>query len=400
MLVPSFLFGDAREVREGVARAITSFKRGATLEDISEDSGFVDLTEHPESLIWMDRAWSLRAADARDFRAVALTYAIFSNRRLSFEASNELRERSVNYLGRSSWGTALLNSGQAKVWQTAHPMVPLRPSRRAYIATLAGTLEHWDTLVGLGARYYSGGVRIRTFPETQPAYGGLLAGLGVDVRTGQGRWRDIREACGDGTLLRRLRMDDSFWDAFVRGAQARFRTPELLPENIEEIARLCEQGSSQKAHWEFLRAQRGPLATEEILSKLVADDNLDALMMIYVHALDDMERATALYEQHVETRSELRWAADRVARHVAKRDPVGTAATFFASADRVAASLDDRQAVGLVLASLDQARDALFDAGLQDEWHRRLHSFSKAHETKRRIIKALHTAYGAHDRAD
>jgi hypothetical protein len=400
MLVPGFLFGNAREVRAGVGRAITSLKRGATLQDICEESGFVDLAQHPESLIWIDRAWSLRAAAARDFRAVAFTYAIFVNRRLPFEASNELREQSVEYLGQSPWGTLLLNSGQAMVWQTAHPMVPLRPSRRAYIATLAGTLQHWDTLIGLGARYYSGGVRLKTFPETLPAYGGVLADLGFDVRTGQTRWRDIREVCGDGALLQRLRTDDAFWDACVRDAQTRFRTPELLPENIEEIARLCEQGSSQKAHWEFLRAQRGALATEAALSKLVASNKLGALLVIYVHALDDMERATALYQQHAETDWELRWAADRVARYVAKRDPVGAATACFASAERAAVSVDDRQAVGLMLAALDQAREALVDAGLHNEWQWRLDLFSKAHGTKRRIMKALNTAYGAHRRGD
>src|SRR5688572_13007191 len=106
MLVPSFLFGTARQVRAHVGKVITRV---------------------------------MRSSEARDYRAVVFTNAVFDASRIPFERSNAIREECVEYLSDSPWGTALLNSGQAGVWQTALPLRPLRPSRRAYVATLAGT---------------------------------------------------------------------------------------------------------------------------------------------------------------------------------------------------------------------------------------------------------------------
>lgn len=397
MLVPGLLFGTAREVQASVGRAVTRLKRGATLQHVCEESDFVDLTAHSESLIWMDRArFSWRGTDARDFRAATFTYAVCLNHRIPLEVRNALQEECVDYLSLSPWGTLVLNSGQGRAWQTLYPF---RPSRRAYIATLAGTLQHWDALMGIGARYY-GVIATRTFPETLPAYGFLLADLGVDTRTMTGRWSDIREACDGGNLLQRLRTDDAFWDAFVRSAQTRNRAPELLAENVEEIARLCEEGSWRKPHWDFLRAQRGADAVEKALAKVIARNDVNILLGVYIHVLGDMARAAPLYQQHAESDLGLKWAADRVASYVAKRDPVAAAAACFVSAQNAAVSPDRQQAIGLMLAALDEAQDTLVDAGLQSEWHRRLEAFSNAHRASRTIAKALKTAYGARRRGD
>jgi len=141
MLVPSFLFGTATEVRANVAKALTQLRRGASLEEICEKSGRVDLREHPEGAVWIHSKWVLRSADARDFRAVLLTMAVFDSDRIPFDKSNELRETSVDYLSHSPWGSVLLNSGQGGVWFTALPLRPYRPSRRGHVAILRGT-EH------------------------------------------------------------------------------------------------------------------------------------------------------------------------------------------------------------------------------------------------------------------
>src|SRR5260370_38522168 len=75
MLVPNFLFGEAREVRANVGKAITRLKRGATLQDICESSGKMELGHYPESFIWIERAWVFRSSHERDYQAV-----LFNNR--------------------------------------------------------------------------------------------------------------------------------------------------------------------------------------------------------------------------------------------------------------------------------------------------------------------------------
>jgi hypothetical protein len=382
MLVPGLLFGTAREVQSSVGTVLTRLKRGATLQRICEESDFVDLAEHPESLIFMDRVRSFwRASDVRDFRAATFTYALCFNHRIPFEVSNALREQSVDYLSLSPWGTVVLNSGQARAWQTLAPVPTKPPGLHCNPCRNAEPLGHAQ---GFGARY-CGPVTNRTFPETLPAYGLVLADLGVDPKTSPGRWSDIRQACDNGNLLQRLRTDDAFWEEFVRSAQIRNRAPELLAENVEEIARLCEEGSWRKPHWDFLRAQRGTQAVQEALAKVIARNDVNILLGVYIHVLGDMARAAALYQQHADSDWELKWAADRVASYVAKQDPRAAAAACFVSAEKAVVLPDRQQAIGLMVAALDEAQGTLVDAGLQCEWHQRLDAFSKAHRGSRAI---------------
>src|SRR5215471_14399369 len=101
MLVPSFLFGSAQEVRANVRKAVTRLKRGETLQELCESSDKIDLADHPESLIWVDTKWVLRPQKSRDYRAVLLTNEIFFASELSFDQRNALREASVSYLSAS-----------------------------------------------------------------------------------------------------------------------------------------------------------------------------------------------------------------------------------------------------------------------------------------------------------
>ena len=219
MLVPDFLFGTAKDVRSNVAKVVTRLRRGATLEAICEAAGRVDLAEHPDSLAWIERAWVLRPSAANDYRAVLLTNCLFDSSRIPFERSNAIREESVEYLSASPWGTVILNSGQVAAWHMALPLRPLCPSRRGFVAILQGTLRHWTALSALGERYYAGGGSTDTFPGTLPAYGRVLARLGVDASTGDTAWKDIRDLC-DESFIARLRSDDDFWNDFVRRARS------------------------------------------------------------------------------------------------------------------------------------------------------------------------------------
>ena len=389
MLVPRFLFGDAREVRASIGRALTRLKKGATLEELSEDSGYENLAEHPDSLLWMQSGRVMRPATARDYRAVMFTDALFSLPRMPFERSNEIREQSADFLSRSPWGTVLLNSGG--VWLDNLPFRPFRPCRKAYVAVLAGTLEHWDAITSLGARYLSGVLEGMTFPQTLPGYGALCDRLGLDPKAEGSGWKPIRELCADGSLLTRLRNDDAFWADYVRRAQSKWKTPELIPENIDEIAKLCEQGSGDKTQWNCLRQQRGDAAVEKAIATLTASGNVTSLMFAFVHGLQDLRRATALYNQH-RSNASIQWAAERIAEHLAGSDPIQSAEIYFECAER-AVPRGGKSAARQVVTAFGNAHKALASIGKHDVWHQRLARFKKAHARRRTTLAALREAY-------
>ena len=265
MLVPHLLFGTAREVSGSVGKVVTQLKRGATLEDLCESSSQVDLADFPRSLVWIDRAWALRSSAERDCRAVLLTHGIFDGKRIPFERSNSIREESVEYLSRSPWGTALLNAGRGGEWHTARPLGPLRPSRRGFVATLAGTLRHWEALEALGPRYYSGGSHGRLFPETLPAYGGVLWKVGLDPR-GQGEgWEDVRSFGDIRAVIDRLDSDDEFWEDLVRKWRRDAGTPDLTEESLDgwaevPIARQLGAGDPERSASLLFQAAERQLA--------------------------------------------------------------------------------------------------------------------------------------------
>ncbi len=323
MLVPSFLVGTADEVRSNVRKAVTRLRRGEPLQAACEASPLVDLAREPTSLVWMDGVWVLRPRLARDFRAVALTKAIFFDARLPFALKNAIREESVEYLATTPWGTALMNSGQGGVWYTTLPVRPYRPSRRAYAAILEGTLGHWDALVALGARYYRGGADCVTFPGTLPNYGGILARLGFEVRGDGVAWRDIRAICA-ASVVEQIRTDDQYWEAFVTEQKRKHRTPDLVRDNLEQIRALCEGGSWDASQWEFLRRECGPDVVEDALKKVEQQGDLSRLLGVYVHALNDMKRAAALFLEHEREHPEVHWAAPCVAEYLDRTDPTGT----------------------------------------------------------------------------
>jgi hypothetical protein len=134
------------------------------------------------------------------------------------------------------------------------------------------------------------------------------------------------------------------------------------------------------------------LAVEDALAHVVQSNDLSALMYVYVHALDDMERAAALYAQHAATHPEVQWAARAVAKFLANRDPVRAAATYFEEAEQIV-PLGGTRAARMVLVPLENARNALISAGLEDEWQRRINAFIQAHRKRRTVIAALKDAY-------
>lgn len=387
MLVPRFLFGTSREVRSSVGKALTQLKRGATLKQLSEGSGYQNLAEHPESLVWMQTRGGFRSPDERDYRASMFTEALFNSRRVPFTRSNEIREQSAEFLSRSPWGTLLMNTDQGGVWHNELPLRPFRPCRTAYIAVVAGTLEHWDAIMAFGDRYYSGlgGV---PFPQTLPGYGVLFDELGIaPAGAGQG-WKPIRDLCGDGVLLERLRHDDAFWVTFVRRAQSRWKTPELVPENLEEIVRLCAQGSGERTQWNFVRQQLGENAVEQALEKLVAGGDNQALMFALVHGLADLHRAAQLYERTSD--GAIRWAGPAIAEYLADFDPARAVEIYFELAGHQAHY--GRRAAEEVVDLLSKAR-SLLTRNREHDWQSRLALFMKTHARQRSVVAALRAAY-------
>jgi hypothetical protein len=389
MLVPSFLFGGAREVRANVAKALTRLKRGETLEEICESSSKVDVLEHPQSLIWIERPYVLRAASEQDFRAVLLTNGMFDSTRIPFAHGNTIREQSVDYLSRSPWGSVVLNSGHCGTWFNELPMRPLRPSRRGHVATLRGTLEHWGALMSLGSRYYSGGLEALTFPETLPAYGGLLAEYGLNPRSGGSvpAWKDLPSLC-DESFVARINSDDQFWDELVRKWRSEAGTPDLAPENLSEITTLCRAGSWDKHQWDFLRAHGGEALVEQALAAIEATRDWGKLIGVFVHALGDMDRAARLFSDHEATSPDVHWAIGPIARHLASKDPERSATLLFQSVEaRVVrgGNSNYRRSVS----TLKEARSVLLNAHLESVWKKLLDIFRAAHSRRKFLIALL-----------
>jgi len=389
VLVPSFLFGTAREVRASIGRALTQIRRGARLDDICESFTKVDLIQHPRSLVWIDAVWVVRPSTAEDYRAVLLTNMLFDPGRIPFERSNVIREQSVEYLSESPWGTVVLNSRQGHYWCHDLPTSPLRPSRHGYLAIVGGTLRHWDAINALGRRYCTGGSNgYSTFAETLPAYGGALARLGVDPR-GEGKgWQDIHQLCGDGVLIERLRTDDAFWKEFVRKSQA--GAPELVEENLAQITGLCEAGSWDGPQWEFLRNHAGAEAVEQAIAKVEEKRDGSLLMGVLIHALHDMPRATQFFEQHQADQS-IHWADERIAEYLKDTDPKRSAAILFESAERQAnvGPLVGNFAYRQAIAALAMARDILLNANLRNIWESHLETFRATHRRRPALMRML-----------
>ena len=389
MLVPSLLFGTARDVRANIGKISTRLKRGESLESILESSNKVDLTEHPESLVWIERAFVLRAGDEPDFRAAVFTNEIFDATRIPFERSNAIREESVDYLCRSPWGCVVLNSGQPSYWYAGLPLRPLRPSRRGHVATLMGTLRHWDALMSLGARYYSGGAGAETFPRTLPAYGSLLAQYGLDPRaseSGSG-WRELPLLC-DMSFVDRIRFDDEYWNELVRKWRSAAGTPDLVLENLAEITSLCESGSWSKSQWEFLEMHGGAEAVEGALKVIEARSDWAKLIGVLVHALGDMERAAKLFAAHEANNPEIHWAAGRIAQYLAHRDPERAAKLFFRSVEGpVGVGGDSRYRTSVL--TLKEARTTLVEADLAHVWKRQLADFRAVHRRRKSLMAML-----------
>jgi hypothetical protein len=345
----------------------------------------IDLAEHPDALVWINGTRVLRPSRERDFRAVTLTDAIFHDDRLSFERINAIREESVEYLASSSWGTALINSGQVGVWHNTLPLRPFRPSRKAYAAVLKGTLEHWGALTALGARYYSGGGDRETFPGTLPGYGGLLAGFGVDVR-GEGiAWRAIREIC-DESFVQRIQSDDSFWNAFVTKKNSQQGTPDLVRENLDEIRALCAKGSWERSQWEFVRTECGPGEVDALLQQASASADLGLIMGVFVHALEDLDRASELFRRYEAENADVHWAAERIAEHIARTDPAEAAGILFRCADRAART--GKSWYRRAAAAVARSREIL-GSEHADLWHSHLARFTAKHGRRKALLALL-----------
>lgn len=312
MLIPKFLFGTARDVRSSVQRIVTRLKRGESIQGVCESSEMIEFDTTSSGFIWLDNAWVLRPAKEADFRAVQLTTCLFDAQRIPFDRSNVIRKVSAEYLSSFPWGTVILNSGQGGSWLYDLPHRPLRPCRQAFVALLRGTMHHWHILTSFGPRFYRGGAAPCTFTEAIPAYGHAMAVLDVDPRGENLRWKPLPELC-DEVLIKKLERDDKFWTDFVRKSQIAAGTPELVPENLDVIQSLCMNGSWDSDHWNYLRMQLGPGAVEDAINKLHESGDLNKLLGVYIHALNDMERAYQLFSEHSASVLELRWAEARIA---------------------------------------------------------------------------------------
>jgi hypothetical protein len=246
--------------------------------------------------------------------------------------------------------------------------------------------------VALGPRYYSGGSHGRTFPETLPAYGGVLAKVGIDPR-GQGEgWEDVRSLDDIGSLVARLDSDDEFWDELVRKWRRDAGTPDLTEENLQEITRLCEGGSWDSSQWEFLRRQGGTEAVERALARIALTGKWGTLLGVYMHVLRDMQRATRLFFEHADA-AEVTWAEVPIARHVAAEDPERSASLLFRAAER---QLDagGKRSYQQIVGTLEQARAVLVTAHLESQWQRRVEEFTLKHKRRKALLASLERAFG------
>jgi hypothetical protein len=237
MLIPEGFFGTSELVQQRLRKAVTLLRRGTSMSAVFDQFELIDTGDRPGSLIWLD-ALRVRMG-GEHFMIRQLGEALRGDRRLDWKDVSRIRDKSLDYLIGTPWGTLVLNCTQQYFWIQDYPLLPTRLNRRSFIAILEGICNHWDVYESAGRRFYSGFVCALTLPQCKPLAGHVLATCGVDPRgradsnheiitdrTGRiiafselaadGRtkfgWGNIARICRESGIIDRLRRDDRFWD--------------------------------------------------------------------------------------------------------------------------------------------------------------------------------------------
>ena len=218
-------------------------------------------------------------------------------------------------------------------------------------------------------------------------YGAIVSKLGIDPKGEGTGWKDVRQLY-DASLPQRIRSDNHFWDDLVRKRHTLEGTPELIEANLAEIRSLCEKGSSDPTQWAFLRKHAGAEGVERAIEKVTEIGDPVRLLGVFIHALDDMDRAVELHAKHEAMEPSVRWADIRVAQHLKTTDPERAAGILFRAAER-SILLDAKRGYRRTLDILDQARIALVNADLGRIWTDSLERFVHTHRRRRNLIVSL-----------
>mgnify|MGYP006310491201 FL=1 len=108
MKIPEEFFGTLKEVKSNCRKIVTKLKNGKTMEEIFENTTYLDTNDYPESLIWLDKAWSMLGSQ-QHFIVMQLAQSLFADKRLTVEQLSRIKEKNLKYLSSTEWGTLILN---------------------------------------------------------------------------------------------------------------------------------------------------------------------------------------------------------------------------------------------------------------------------------------------------
>jgi hypothetical protein len=161
---------------------------------------------------------------------------------------------------------------------------------------------------------------------------------------------------------------------------------------VNDAASLCERGSWDPTQWAFLRNQGGTEAVERALEKVAEIGDPGRLLGVFIHALDDIDRAVDLFAKHEATEPRVHWADIRVAQHLKVRDPERAAGILFRAAER-SVLWGPKHGYHRALDILEQARIALVGADLGRVWTDSLERFARSHRQRRSLIVSLRARF-------
>jgi len=104
-------FGEYRKINAESRKIVTKLVRGVSIEEIFDSVDNMESEEHPQSLFWLNRAWSM-IGKQNHFPLCVKYEAIFYDTRMETSRLREIQPSLMAFFSNSPWGTIILNACQ------------------------------------------------------------------------------------------------------------------------------------------------------------------------------------------------------------------------------------------------------------------------------------------------
>jgi hypothetical protein len=236
MQVPQVFFGEYKKVKAESRKIVTKLLKGVSLEEIFDSIDHIESGDHPKSLFWLNRAWSL-IGKQNHFPLCVMQEAIFYDPRFGLSKLKELQPSLMEFFSNRPWGTIILNASEGYHWATPslggsspEPTYALEPDAACYI--LEGTLRFWDQFISCSKRFFWGGQNGDFFYACFPLCSFVIARCGLDTSEFPlGRmegfpptpaYGDLKKIILKYDLIKRMKEDATFREKARKGELFRF----------------------------------------------------------------------------------------------------------------------------------------------------------------------------------